>query len=287
VEILKKAVYFSAKKNWHLIHRESMSSDCYKEITVFRANRFNVIIISDFYQPHQLWPFFWQASKPINGSNMTLAFISYQTADRKIAGEIKALLKKEGIESFLAHEDIAVSEEWRLEILRVIKKANIFVAIVTEKYIGSVWCVQEAGIAAAISKLTPICLLFDNSTPPGFLQAVQGRRCRNGAVTLSDLLPGLVKAAPDIVLNNLISIILKSSSFREAEGNYSNIIPYINKLSPDQAKRLLEKGCENGQVMHASLCAKEYIPKVLAKHDKAISKELNLKIRSVCDQYRE
>jgi hypothetical protein len=217
---------------------------------------------------------------------MTLAFISYQTEDRKVAGEIKSLLKKEGIESFLAHEDIAVSEEWRLEILKVIKKANIFVAIITKNYLNSVWCVQEAGIAAAITKLTPICLLLDNSTPPGFLQAVQGRRCRDGTVTLDDLLPGLIKAAPNIVLTNMISVISKSRSFRGAEENYGELVPYIKKLSPEQAMRLLEAGYKNDQVMHASLCAKDYIPKVLAIHGGVISEELHRNISAICNQYK-
>lgn len=40
------------------------------------------------------------------------AFISYQTADKQIAGRIKELLESIGITSFLAHEDIDVSEEW-------------------------------------------------------------------------------------------------------------------------------------------------------------------------------
>jgi hypothetical protein len=45
------------------------------------------------------------------------AFISYQTEDKQIAGRIKSLLETIGVKSFLAHEDIDVSEEWRIKIL--------------------------------------------------------------------------------------------------------------------------------------------------------------------------
>jgi hypothetical protein len=42
------------------------------------------------------------------------AFLSYQNEDKAIATAINKVLQRMGVESFLAHEDIDVSEEWRL-----------------------------------------------------------------------------------------------------------------------------------------------------------------------------
>jgi len=62
------------------------------------------------------------------------AFISYQSADKVIAGKVKNLLAGVGIPAFMAHEDINVSEEWRLKILEEIGKADLFVSLWSKNY---------------------------------------------------------------------------------------------------------------------------------------------------------
>lgn len=41
-----------------------------------------------------------------------VAIISYSHKDREIAGEANEVLSEAGIEAFVAHDDIEVSEEW-------------------------------------------------------------------------------------------------------------------------------------------------------------------------------
>lgn len=62
------------------------------------------------------------------------AFVSYQTANRLVAGRAKAVLESLKILTFLAHEDIYVSEERRRKIPEEIGKANIFVALPSSDY---------------------------------------------------------------------------------------------------------------------------------------------------------
>jgi TIR domain len=76
------------------------------------------------------------------------AFLSYQTDERAIAARVSDLLSKFGITSFMAHEHIEVSVEWRIEILRQLGFADLFVPILSAKYYSSIWCKQESGIAA-------------------------------------------------------------------------------------------------------------------------------------------
>ncbi|WP_235596800.1 toll/interleukin-1 receptor domain-containing protein [Leptospira alstonii] len=76
------------------------------------------------------------------------AFISYSTVNKRVAGKIQNILDHFGILSFLAHEDIKVSSEWQTVILNELAKSDLFVALLSNEYEKSPWCVQEAGIAA-------------------------------------------------------------------------------------------------------------------------------------------
>jgi TIR domain len=100
------------------------------------------------------------------------AFLSYQTADKKAAGRLKNVFAQVGIKSFLAHEDIAVSQEWRLKILEEIAKVDLFVCLISKSYMKSPWCVQESGVAAFRSGIAIIPLSLDGTTPKGFIGGV-------------------------------------------------------------------------------------------------------------------
>jgi hypothetical protein len=76
------------------------------------------------------------------------AFLSYQTADKLIAARVAGLLSKLKCTAFMAHEDIQVSQEWRLQIIQELGVADLFVPILSANYYGSIWCKQESGIAA-------------------------------------------------------------------------------------------------------------------------------------------
>jgi len=53
-----------------------------------------------------------------------LAFLSYQTEERVVAASVASLLESIGVQSFMAHEHIEVSVQWRDEILRQIGQAS-------------------------------------------------------------------------------------------------------------------------------------------------------------------
>ena len=101
------------------------------------------------------------------------AFISYQTKDKWVAGKLKKILGEYGIDTFLAHEDINVSEEWRVKILEELTKADIFICILSKNFLQSFWCLQESGIAAFRSDLTVIPISIDGTIPVGFIGNIQ------------------------------------------------------------------------------------------------------------------
>ncbi len=212
------------------------------------------------------------------------AFISYQTADKHVAGKIKQLLEGIGIEGFLAHEDIDVSLEWQDEILKNMAKSSLFICLLSSNYLNSFWCIQESGMAR-FKNSTVIPLTLDGTVPPGFISKYQAVRIDPERPRIHDLIPGLMKYNKFDVLEIIIEVIGSSRSFRGAESNFELILPYLNDLTEKQAKSLLEKIRQNNQVHHASLCANEYIPKVLKKYGNLISEDDLEFLKDRCKEY--
>ena len=59
------------------------------------------------------------------------AFIAYSHKDSKYGAQAKAVLAKLGIEAFLAHDDLHVSDEWRERIRKELKRCDIFVPLLS------------------------------------------------------------------------------------------------------------------------------------------------------------
>jgi hypothetical protein len=214
------------------------------------------------------------------------AFLSYQTTDKAVAGEVKKILEGLNIESFLAHEDIEVSAEWRLAIIQELMACDIFVAILSKNYYSSIWCKQESGMAA-YRGIAVVPLSIDGSIPEGFIAHIQSTKIDPKAVKLSDLLPGLVKHSPKLVIDELIKIISGSWDFRGAERNFELLLPYLSKATRKQIVELLNASTKNKQICHASLCATKYLPPLYQSHGKLMQDELRAELADVLKQYEK
>lgn len=188
------------------------------------------------------------------------AFISYQTAERAVAGKVKEALGRAGVTSFLAHEDIEVSVEWRARILRELHAADMFVALLSAACLGSMWCVQESGIAAFRDDMLIVPLALGRSIPPGFLGAYQAARVDAEHFSVQSLAPAFTSKDADKGLHNLIHVLAGSTNYRAAEANFAPIVPYIPTMGAAHDTAVLEASASNDQVCNASLCVQEYIP---------------------------
>ncbi|MDR6624857.1 hypothetical protein J2728_001152 [Caulobacter segnis] len=213
------------------------------------------------------------------------AFLSYQTADKIVAGHVQKLLDGIGIKAFLAHEDIQVSHEWRTTILEEIGKADVFIPILSKHYFLSPWCVQESGIAAFRDGLCIIPLSLDGSIPPGFISNIQSTKVDPENILLKDLLPGLAKKDFALVFDILTRAIKSSGSYRGAEANFERILPFIPRATDEQIAALLKASTVNGEVMHASLCATKYLPPLLASHGHLLDDETRAELGEVLARY--
>jgi len=212
-------------------------------------------------------------------------FISYHTQDRRVACHIQNILAEVGIGSFLAHEDINVSEEWRIRLLEEIGNASVFISLLNNNYHNSQWCVQESGIAAFREGLTIIPLSLDGSIPQGFSSHIQSTRVDPNNITINDLIPGIVKNDFDFGITLIINIIGGSMTFRSAEENFRLILPYIGHFNDAQYLELFQSIINNNQIHHASQCANEYIPPLLKNHGHLLKPEELEFLEGICQQY--
>jgi hypothetical protein len=213
------------------------------------------------------------------------AFISYQTADKGIAGILKKELSRIGITSFLAHEDIDVSEEWRRKILTELEKTELFICLLSKNYLKSPWCVQESGIAVFRSGLLVVPLSLDGTIPMGFLGDIQSKKVQSEKIELTDVAPALLKAKTGKGLSTLIEIIGASYNYRGAESHFLVISPVLHELSPAQGKRLLELSYSNDQIHNAGLCARVYVPQALKLFGHLIPPDQRDFLVSTCKRY--
>ena len=215
----------------------------------------------------------------------TRAFISYSTTDKHIAGALRAILAELEIDAFLAHEDIAVSEEWRQKLLEEISRTEIFVCILSKAYFASPWCIQESGIAAFRKEVTIIPLSVDGSSPKGFFSNVQATKVDIDSLSIKDLLPGFLKHNFDRAIAIILKVIAQSRSFRSAESNFQLILPHLEGLGEKHVQELLEQCAANDQIHHASLCAKNYIPPLLKSHGHLLKRNTRALLKNACKQY--
>jgi hypothetical protein len=102
-------------------------------------------------------------------------FISYSSTDKILAGQVKQLLSKYEIDSFLAHHDIEITQEWRNAILRNLQQCSILLALVTSHFMNSVWTNQEVGYFMALGKkVLPLIIDDMDIRRCGFIETFQG-----------------------------------------------------------------------------------------------------------------
>lgn len=213
------------------------------------------------------------------------AFISYQTADKRVARHLKDVLADAEIGSFLAHEDISVSEEWRLKILEEIRKVDIFICLLSKNYLRSSWCAQESGIAAFRKDLPIIPLSLDGTKPRGFIAHIQSVKVDRNSITMDKLIPAFLKHDFLKGIDLLIEQVRNAGSYRDAEEKFQQLLPHISKITKEQIKLLLKYSADNNQVHHAQLCAGKYIPPLLKSHGRFLDRNSRTLLKRVCALY--
>jgi hypothetical protein len=191
------------------------------------------------------------------------AFISYSHEDRKYAGQTKSVLANFGIDAFLAHEDIHVSHDWRDRILQELKRCDLFVALLSERFLASKWAPQEVGFIVWRPEVRVMPISLDETVACGFISNVQSKRIDDEGVTSDFLLPALVHNFPRTTLPDLIELVKTATTFRAGEGRLERLLPYFEHLTPTETKVLAENCFKNSQIWDAAKCRDSYLPELI------------------------
>ena len=114
-------------------------------------------------------------------------FLSHR-AERKVdAHELSDALGRLGFALFVAHDAIAPSREWRVEIQNALRSCDLLIALVTKGFHDSEWTDQEVGWVLG-RDLAIVPLSLDGTLPKGFLESYQAikKRSRETATALSE-----------------------------------------------------------------------------------------------------
>lgn len=94
-------------------------------------------------------------------------FVSHRAEDKIRATEIANGLQEQGYRTFVAHDDIQPTREWRDEIVHALDTMTHFVALITERFHGGGWTDQEVGYAFCRKDVKRIFVKLSDADPEG------------------------------------------------------------------------------------------------------------------------
>jgi len=202
------------------------------------------------------------------------AFISYSTKNKKWGGCLKRTMESLGVSTFIAHDDLQVSEDWKNKILDELKRADVFVALLSKDFKLSDWCSQELGYIATIKEVLIIPLTIDNTNPYGFISHLQGEQLNSEDEVKTVLLDVLLRERPRIAIPNTIKKIVDVGAWRAAESLLQPLVPHFGSFTPSEAADLARAALNNSQVWDAALCRTKFLPEFLRQLGSKLPKEL-------------
>ena len=191
------------------------------------------------------------------------AFISYAHVERGYGAQAKSVLDEVGIEAFLAHDDLEVSDEWRERILEELRRCDLFVPLLSKNFLSSKWAPQEVGFIISRPEVVIAPLSIDGTIPFGFISHLQSRPIPTEGITRELLVEPLARRLPREILPSLIRIAGDARSFRDAEAKMRPLVPFFHEFTSEEAQALAEALVTNGQIWSAVLCRTEFLPQLI------------------------
>jgi hypothetical protein len=210
---------------------------------------------------------------PISHTRTLRAFISYSNDNKLIAAKTKAALSSLGIECFMAHDDIDVSDQWKERIIKELGRTHIVVPILSTSFKKSEWAPQEVGyIAIARPKVLVIPLQLDATISFGFFSHIQSRPRPLDSQLINYFANLLVPRYPRRIISPLIHSMGEAHSFRNAEELMLPLVPHFRHFDKTEANKFVDASIENNQIWDAYLCATDYIPRFINANKSRLNK---------------
>jgi hypothetical protein len=204
-------------------------------------------------------------------------FISYSTADKIIAGQIKESIENHGIECFIAHDDIVPGSEWEKEIQANLEATEYFMPLHTSNLVSSFWCQQECGIAVAHNKtIIPLIPDVDGVDPVGFCKRYQGIKIKThnipNSVKYLLITKGLILDDNSEEIEKRMMLFEASSSWADAARSTRSLFELENSFGKADILRIVHTVLSNGEILY-SFDAQPHLKRFFMKHAGIISKD--------------
>jgi len=194
-------------------------------------------------------------------------FISYASDIKVTAGKIKKYLDSFGFNCFLAHEDILPQTVWPEEIVKALKRCDLFLPLLTPKFIDSYYCQQETGFAYC--KGTEILPIMISMEPMGMIADLQAVKFNKEEIETScwKIIKhvGNNKKLSEPILDALIAWFGESSSYDSAAKRADSILNEF-EFSRRQVRQIKLHIKENSQI-HKTKEARNSIFKFMDKYN--------------------
>jgi hypothetical protein len=202
-------------------------------------------------------------------------FVSHSSKDKILANRIKKCIERFGLEVFVAHDDIKPSEEWQEKIRKELKRAHVFIAILTKAFRKSLWTDQEFGIA--LTSRAMILPLQVDLLPYGFMSKHQAHRLHLNDIDSSCLELTLKTIDTKHSIKPtfrrwLIHSLIHSEDFKTSI-ECSKLLNQLKSINARQANEIIGGVCDNDQV-YGCIAAK-YIKEFYKSHKNFLSERVN------------
>jgi len=193
-----------------------------------------------------------QTDQQLTGLKSLRIFFSYSTEEKNIVGELKTHLESLGFEVFLAHDDIEPCVEWQDEILKNLRRCDIFIPLFSKNFKKSDWTDQEIGIAVASDKF--IIPLQGDLAPYGFIGKTQGLKISSKALgTAAKNIFDIIRTKSPFeedVKSFIINAFITSNSWHQA-GERASLLSEFNNFTSDELGKLSQATTENSEISHS------------------------------------
>jgi len=202
-------------------------------------------------------------------------FLSYSHKDKNLSGELKKKLERNGFETFMAHEDIEPSKKWEEEIIRNLKKCDIFIPIISKNFKESKWTDQETGIAFAEDKL--IIPINIGLVPYGFIGKYQALKYDENISHTCEKIMDTIRKSPiyDRVKDFFIKRFVKSEHFSEANERVEKL-ELFETFTVDQINEII-RGYVNNYEIRGGFKSSPFVDSLFKKYSDVIDPELKEK----------
>ncbi|SCY78276.1 toll/interleukin-1 receptor domain-containing protein [Microvirga guangxiensis] len=210
-------------------------------------------------------------------------FISHRDEYKRVATDLADALEIYGIGSFVAHDTIEPTREWRREIMNGLETMEVMLVFLTDNFSESIWTNQEVGFA--LGKGVPIISLkLEKKDPPGFISHEQALRSSlsdpaSSAKQIQKLVAEKL-GRRDRIQSGLIAAFLTSPDWNEARDRFEAMASTVETLSDREFDEIVQGFYKNNQLYGATYLvnARERLKTFL---EKTSGKKIEIKGREI------